>query len=105
MLNSIAALNEVQKKSKIIKIKLSNETIDVNNRINNEWVLIEFHDNGCGIEKENSKMIYKPGVSFKNGTGLGLSISQTLIHQHHGKLSCISSPGHTEFTILLPLSE
>ena len=41
----------------------------------------------------------------QNGTGLGLSISQTLIHQHHGKLSCNSRPGHTEFIILLPLFE
>jgi two-component system nitrogen regulation sensor histidine kinase GlnL len=40
-----------------------------------------------------------------DGTGLGLSISQTLINQHQGKLSCHSRPGHTEFTILLPLKQ
>ena len=37
------------------------------------------------------------------GTGLGLSIAQNLIDQHKGRIDCISWPGHTEFTIFLPL--
>ena len=41
----------------------------------------------------------------ENGTGLGLSIAQTLVNQHHGKISCNSRPGHTEFEILLPFEQ
>jgi two-component system, NtrC family, nitrogen regulation sensor histidine kinase GlnL len=67
---------------------------------------ISLIDNGPGIPEHIQDTLFYPMVSGrKNGTGLGLSISQTLIHQHHGKLSCISRPGHTEFTILLPISE
>ena len=67
---------------------------------------ISLIDNGPGIPEHIQDTLFYPMVSGrKNGTGLGLSISQTLIHQHHGKLSCISCPGHTEFTILLPISE
>jgi two-component system nitrogen regulation sensor histidine kinase GlnL len=66
---------------------------------------ISISDDGPGIPEDIQDTLFYPMVSGrKNGTGLGLSISQTLIHQHHGKLSCISKPGHTEFNILLPLS-
>jgi two-component system nitrogen regulation sensor histidine kinase GlnL len=38
-----------------------------------------------------------------DGTGLGLSIAQSLINRHQGLIECSSKPGHTVFTILLPL--
>ncbi|WP_444545872.1 nitrogen regulation protein NR(II) [Thalassotalea profundi] len=61
-------------------------------------------DNGPGIPENLKDTLFYPMVSGRaNGTGLGLSISQTLIHQHNGKLSCSSEPGHTEFEILLPI--
>jgi len=67
-------------------------------------VQISVIDNGPGIPSTIQDTLFYPMVSGRaNGTGLGLSISQTLINQHHGKLSCHSRPGHTEFTILLPL--
>lgn len=63
-------------------------------------------DNGPGIPEKIQNTLFYPMVSGRaNGTGLGLSISQTLINQHQGKLSCISQPGHTEFIILLPITE
>ena len=37
------------------------------------------------------------------GSGLGLSIAQNLIDQHKGRIECVSWPGHTEFSIYLPL--
>ena len=67
---------------------------------------ISIIDDGPGIPANIQDTIFYPMVSGRsNGTGLGLSISQTLINQHHGKLSCHSKPGHTEFIILLPLSQ
>jgi len=69
-------------------------------------VLISIIDNGPGIPEKIQDTLFYPMVSGRaNGTGLGLSISQTLINQHQGKLSCISQPGHTEFTILLPIND
>jgi len=64
---------------------------------------ISIIDNGPGIPEHIQRTLFYPMVSGRaSGTGLGLSICQTIIHQHNGKLSCISRPGHTEFTILLP---
>lgn len=69
-------------------------------------VQISIIDNGPGIPSKIQDTLFYPMVSGRsNGTGLGLSIAQTLINQHQGKLSCHSRPGHTEFTILLPLKQ
>ncbi len=69
-------------------------------------VEISIIDNGPGIPSKIQDTLFYPMVSGRsNGTGLGLSISQTLVNQHQGKLSCHSRPGHTEFTILLPLKQ
>lgn len=37
-------------------------------------------------------------------TGLGLAIVAAVVEAHHGNVRVISRPGHTEFTITLPLS-
>lgn len=67
-------------------------------------VQISIIDDGPGIPSDIQDTLFYPMVSGRNnGTGLGLSICQTLIHQHQGKLLCISQPGKTEFTILLPI--
>ena len=69
-------------------------------------VQISIIDNGPGIPKKIQDTLFYHMVSGRsNGTGLGLSISQTLINQHQGNLSCHSRPGHTQFTILLPLTQ
>jgi len=69
-------------------------------------VQLSIVDDGPGIPAHIQDTLFYPMVSGRNnGTGLGLSISQTLIHQHHGKLTCSSGAGKTEFIILLPISE
>ena len=66
---------------------------------------ISIIDNGPGIPEHIQSTLFYPMVSGRpSGTGLGLSICQTIVHQHNGKLSCASRPGHTEFTILLPFN-
>ncbi len=67
---------------------------------------ISIIDDGPGIPNKIQDTLFYPMVSGRsNSTGLGLSIAQTLVNQHHGKLSCHSRPGHTEFIILLPLTQ
>ena len=65
---------------------------------------IDVLDNGPGIEESIRHRIFYPLVTGRSvGTGLGLSIAQSLINQHGGLIECSSRPGHTEFSILLPL--
>ena len=65
---------------------------------------IEIHDNGVGIPEHLKDRIFFPMVSGKpDGTGLGLAIAQSLITQQGGVIECQSLPGHTIFTLLLPV--
>lgn len=61
-------------------------------------------DNGPGVPEEISERIFYPMVSGRaGGTGLGLSIAQSAIHLHQGLIECKSEPGHTRFSVFLPL--
>ncbi len=65
---------------------------------------IEIIDDGPGIDADIREKIFYPMVSGRNeGTGLGLSIAQSLINQHGGLIECDSRPGHTVFTVLIPI--
>ena len=65
---------------------------------------IEIIDNGPGIPSELQDTLFYPMISGREGgTGLGLSISQNIIDQHQGKIDVESWPGHTIFSIYLPI--
>jgi two-component system nitrogen regulation sensor histidine kinase GlnL len=65
---------------------------------------VEIIDNGPGIPDDIRDQIFYPLVSGREGgSGLGLAVSQTLIAQNHGTIDCESHPGHTVFSIFLPL--
>lgn len=65
---------------------------------------IKIIDNGPGIPEHIRDTLFYPMVTGREGgTGLGLSIAQNLIDQHKGRIECVSWPGHTEFSIYLPL--
>ncbi len=67
---------------------------------------IEIIDNGPGIPVELQETIFFPMVSGRpDGTGLGLAITQNIISQHQGLIECDSHPGHTTFSIFLPLEQ
>jgi two-component system, NtrC family, nitrogen regulation sensor histidine kinase GlnL len=67
---------------------------------------IEIIDNGPGIPQELQETIFYPMVSGRaDGTGLGLAITQNIISQHQGLIECESHPGHTLFSIFLPLEQ
>ena len=78
--------------------------------INNNQVEIRIADNGAGMTEEVSQKVFDPFFTTKpvgSGTGLGLAISyQIVVEKHHGRLTCISAPGHgAEFVIELPLKQ
>lgn len=61
-------------------------------------------DNGPGIPEAIREEIFDPLVSgHPQGHGLGLTIAQTVVHQHGGAISCISSPMGSQFEIVLPV--
>jgi len=67
---------------------------------------IEIRDNGPGIPEDIADQIFYPMVTSKvTGSGLGLAITQTIVGQHDGLIECVSEPGDTTFTILLPFSD
>ncbi|MDV7211176.1 PAS/PAC sensor signal transduction histidine kinase [Azotobacter beijerinckii] len=65
---------------------------------------VEIVDNGPGIPADLQETMFYPMVSGRpDGTGLGLAITQNIISQHQGLIECDSHPGHTRFSIYLPL--
>ena len=67
---------------------------------------IDIIDNGPGIPEDMLERMYFPMISGRpEGTGLGLAITQAIIGQHAGMIECTSRPGHTCFSVFLPLED
>ncbi len=66
---------------------------------------IDVADDGPGVPEAMQERVFHPLVTGRcEGTGLGLSIAQSLVNQHGGLIECDSRPGHTVFSILLPIA-
>lgn len=78
-------------------------------------VVITVEDNGAGIAPEHLGKIFNPFHHYNNtglpisGTGIGLAFTKGLVGLHRGQISVESvqsapdKPGHTCFTVTLPL--
>lgn len=68
-------------------------------------VRIEISDTGTGLTKEECDRLFTPYYTTKqHGTGLGLAIVQSVVSDHHGKISVESEPARgTTFRIELPV--
>jgi len=66
--------------------------------------IVEVDDTGTGLTREECERIFTPYYTSKqHGTGLGLAIVQSVISDHHGRISVRSEPGSgTAFIIELP---
>ncbi len=65
---------------------------------------VQIIDNGPGITEELHDKIFYPLVSGRpDGHGLGLTLAQDYVSQHQGCIEFESEPGHTCFSIILPL--
>ena len=65
---------------------------------------LEIADDGRGVPEELSERIFLPLVSGRaEGSGLGLALAQQVAREHGGSLGYRSRPGHTVFTLLLPM--
>jgi nitrogen fixation/metabolism regulation signal transduction histidine kinase len=69
-----------------------------------DGVRIEISDSGQGLTAEECARLFTPYYTTKqHGTGLGLAIVQSVISDHHGRISVSSEPGRgATFVIDLP---
>src|SRR6266498_737939 len=81
--------------------------VRISTRAEDESVVVEIRDSGCGIPTEQLNKIFDPFFSTKpvgEGTGLGLSISYGIIERHQGSITVESRPGKgTVFTAVIPV--
>ena len=72
------------------------------------YLLIQFRDNGIGFEQEHAQKIFHVfqrlhGQSQYQGTGVGLAIVEKVVRNHKGAIYAESEPGKgTTFNIFLP---
>ncbi|MBU1870041.1 MAG: response regulator [Candidatus Omnitrophica bacterium] len=81
--------------------------ITVSTYSNDEHLLIEFKDCGCGMSQEVIKSIFDPFFTTKEmGTGLGLSVCYGIVKAHQGDLKFESEIGKwTKAILVLPLRQ
>ncbi len=74
-----------------------------------QWLDIQFIDNGAGIPEENIDYIFDPFYTTKDpgrGTGLGLSVSFAIIEGYGGTIQAVGNEMHgTTMRIRLPLAK
>lgn len=71
-----------------------------------EGVLVEVVDDGPGLEPDVLPRIFDPFFTtkpFGTGSGLGLHVAHTIVRRHRGRIEVSSRPGHTVFSVALPL--
>ena len=71
-----------------------------------EDVVIEITDTGCGIPLEIQDKIFEPFFTTKpmgEGSGLGLDIVHKIVKKHQGEIDFRSQPGQTTFQVSLPI--
>lgn len=80
--------------------------VDLSARVETEWVIVRFVDNGAGIPADVAERIFDPFFTTKpigQGSGLGLDIAQRIVRRYNGAIEVDSQPGRTEFRVRLPL--
>ncbi|MEW5700703.1 MAG: ATP-binding protein [Candidatus Zixiibacteriota bacterium] len=83
-------------------------TLSIMARCEGDWVIVEFTDEGPGIDPVIQQTLFAPFTTTKKpgeGTGLGLSICQSVVDGFGGSIEAanIPAPGHGAiFTLRLP---
>ncbi len=99
--------------SNAIKYSYPGGEIQVQVRLQNDQVAIDFIDNGCGISEENKSKLLNVathyttfGTEHEEGSGLGLLLSNEFMTLNKGTLTFTSTEGSgTTFTITFPLCD
>lgn len=73
-----------------------------------QHVVVRVTDSGTGVPVEIQSQIFQPFFTTKpvgEGSGLGLDIVQRIIAKHQGRVELASHPGHTTFSVWLPITQ
>lgn len=89
-----------------------NSSIEIEYRLEKEWLILSIIDNGGGISNEYIDKIFdlffttsQDGNDKQRGMGLGLSICKSIVEAHGGTIKAINNKiGGTTFTIKIPKS-
>ena len=80
--------------------------IRIHTRLEGGAAVLEFKDDGCGMDEETRTKIFDAFFTTKDvgkGTGLGMSVSFGILNSFGADISCESTPGQgTTFTIRMP---
>lgn len=95
-----------------IKYSSRGDLIQVFQKIENNWCIIQIQDQGIGMQQETITKIFDKNTSVrKEGTeheatvGIGLSITKLIVEGHGGRIRVESKPNSgSSFYIELPLS-
>jgi polar amino acid transport system substrate-binding protein len=83
--------------------------INIDCAVDNNYLYIDFKDNGNGIEEENLEHVFNPFFTTKKvgkGVGLGLYIVYSEVHKLNGEIHVESQAGNkTVFKLKFPLME
>ncbi|MBN2224883.1 MAG: PAS domain S-box protein [Deltaproteobacteria bacterium] len=83
-------------------------TLAIRSLSRDDSLIVEFEDDGPGIEPENLKRIFDPFFTTKEvgkGTGLGLSMAYGIVKEHRGTIEVTSEPGRgAKFTVTIPVA-
>ena len=66
---------------------------------------VEIIDNGPAFRPSSRNHLLPHGQRPSGRYRLGLAIAQNIISQHQGLIECESHPGHTVFSLFLPLEQ
>lgn len=98
-INSIQAIKKKQPELPEIEVYIFTEDM---------FCIVEIKDNGCGIDSNDYKKIFRSFYTSKNyiaGSGIGLTYSRNVIRLHHGDIEVESELGkYSLFRIVLPIT-
>lgn len=82
-------------------------TISISSKVTDNNIVLAIMDNGRGIPSSMQQTLFDEfikGEDSKNGLGLGLAITAQFCQKLDHSLTFNSQPGHTEFSITLPIN-
>jgi nitrogen fixation/metabolism regulation signal transduction histidine kinase len=82
-------------------------TLRIHTEVHEDRMRLEVSDTGTGLTEEECARLFTPYYTTKHyGTGLGLAIVQSVVSDHHGKISVVSQSGQgATFVIDLPVNQ
>jgi signal transduction histidine kinase len=86
----------------------SGGSVEITAAAEGSQMVVRVTDNGPGIPADIRGRIFDPFFTTKKvgqGTGLGLDIVKRIVQKNRGTIAVESQPGHTQFTVALPLAE